>query len=135
MELYDLFDENELDTYISIEVPFPEKYKAKILTQEELGQGQEDHCWFIHGSTCTTSLFPKDTERDAWFLDQDIWRKEHTSEDDLKKHVKEEVKNAEVVIATLNGLPGSWDSFMQRMYARRKWLLSFESGKKKKLDS
>ena len=26
--------------------------------------------------------------------------------------VKEEVKNAEVVIATLNGHPGSWDSFM-----------------------
>ena len=26
--------------------------------------------------------------------------------------VKEEVKNAEVVIATLNGLPGSWDSFI-----------------------
>ena len=48
---------------------------------------------------------------------------EHTSEDDLKKQfeeVKEEVKNAEVVIATLNGLPGSWDSFMQIMYARRK---------------
>ena len=29
--------------------------------------------------------------------------------------VKEEVKNAEVVIATLNGLPQSWDSFMQGM--------------------
>ena len=26
--------------------------------------------------------------------------------------VKEEVENAEVVIATLNGLPGSWDSFI-----------------------
>ena len=26
--------------------------------------------------------------------------------------VKEEVKNVEVVIATLNGLPGSWDSFI-----------------------
>ena len=26
--------------------------------------------------------------------------------------VKEKVKNAEVVMATLNGLPGSWDSFM-----------------------
>ena len=26
--------------------------------------------------------------------------------------VEEEVENAEVVIATLNGLPGSWDSFM-----------------------
>ena len=34
--------------------------------------------------------------------------------------VKEEVKNVEVVIATLNGLPGSWDSFMQGMCARRK---------------
>ena len=38
--------------------------------------------------------------------------------------VKEEVKNAEVVIATLNDLPGTWDPFMQRMYARIKWLLS-----------
>ena len=28
------------------------------------------------------------------------------------KAIKEEVKNAEVVIATLNGLPGSWDSFI-----------------------
>ena len=40
------------------------------------------------------------------------------------EEVKEEVKNAEVVIATLNGNPGSWDSFMQRMYAKMKWLLS-----------
>ena len=32
----------------------------------------------------------------------------------------EEVENAELVIATLNGLPVSWDSSMQRMYARRK---------------
>ena len=34
--------------------------------------------------------------------------------------VKEEVNNAEVVIATFNGLPGSWDSFIQGMCARRK---------------
>ena len=33
--------------------------------------------------------------------------------------IKEEVKNAEVVI-TLNGLPGSWDSFIQGVSARRK---------------
>ena len=32
----------------------------------------------------------------------------------------EEVENAEVVIATLNGLPGSWDSFIQGMCTRRK---------------
>ena len=34
--------------------------------------------------------------------------------------VKEEVKNVEVVIATLNGLPRSWDSFIPGMCARRK---------------
>ena len=32
----------------------------------------------------------------------------------------EEVENAEVVISTLNGLPGSWDSFIRGMFARRK---------------
>ena len=32
----------------------------------------------------------------------------------------EEAENAEVVIATLNDLSGSWDSFMQGMCARRK---------------
>ena len=49
--------------------------------------------------------------------------KEHTSEDDPKKQideVKEEVKNAEVVMATLNGLPGSRNSFIQGMCSRRK---------------
>ena len=71
---------------------------------------------------------------------------EHTLEDDLKKPVgdcedpecrdhafirvsqikeqleavKEEVKNAEAVMATLNGLLGSWDSFIQGMCAERK---------------
>ena len=34
--------------------------------------------------------------------------------------VEEEVENAEVVITNLNGLPGSWDSFIQGMCAKRK---------------
>ena len=103
---------------------------------------------------------PKDTQRDVWFLDQAIWREEHKSEDDFEKTVEEyedqnaktmqsyftrvsqfkeqleaveeEVENAEV---TLNGLPRSWDSFIRGMCAKRKWLLSANSGKKKKLDS
>ena len=36
------------------------------------------------------------------------------------EEVEEEVENAEVVITTLNGLPGSWDSFIRGMCARRK---------------
>ena len=88
MEVYDLYEENELDTYMSREVPVPYEDEAQSLTQEELGQGQEDHCCFSHGSACTTSVSPKDTE-DVWFLDQAIWRKKHTSEDDPKKQIVE----------------------------------------------
>ena len=44
MEVYDLSEENELDTYMSREVPVPEGDETRSLTQEELGQGQEDHC-------------------------------------------------------------------------------------------
>ena len=47
MEVYDLSEENELDTYMSREVPVPEGDEAKILTPEELGQGQKDPCWLI----------------------------------------------------------------------------------------
>ena len=34
--------------------------------------------------------------------------------------VDEEVENAEIVMTTLNGLPRSWDSFIQGIYARKK---------------
>ena len=44
MEVYDLFEENELDTYMSIEVPVLEGDESQRITQEELDQGQEDHC-------------------------------------------------------------------------------------------
>ena len=44
MEVYDLSEENELDTHMSEEVPVPEGDEAKSLTPEELSQGQEDHC-------------------------------------------------------------------------------------------
>ena len=101
-----------------------------------------------------------------WFLDQYIWREEHKSKDDFEKpieewkdpecrdhtvilykclsnqrttwRVDEEVENAEIVITTLNGVPRSWDSFIQGMCAIRKWLPSTNSGKsehKKKIDS
>ena len=44
MEVYDLSEENELDTYISREFLVLEGDEAKSLTQEESGQGQEDNC-------------------------------------------------------------------------------------------
>ena len=89
MKVYDLSEENELDTYMSREFLVPEGDEAKSLTQEELGQGQEDHCWFNHGSPYTKSFFPKYIERDVWFLDQAIWREEHKSKNDFEKTVEE----------------------------------------------
>ena len=53
---------HELDTYMSREVPVLEGDEPQSLTQEELDQGQEDHCSFNHGSTCTTGVSHKDTE-------------------------------------------------------------------------
>ena len=43
MEIFDLSKENKLDTYMSREVPVPKGDEARSLTQEEIGQGQEDH--------------------------------------------------------------------------------------------
>ena len=43
MEIFDLSEENELDTYMSREVSVPEGDEVRSLTQEEVGQGQEDH--------------------------------------------------------------------------------------------
>ena len=34
--------------------------------------------------------------------------------------VEEEVENAKILMTTLNGLPSSWDSFIQGTYARNK---------------
>ena len=34
--------------------------------------------------------------------------------------VDEDVENVEIVMTTLNGLPRAWDSFIQRIYARKK---------------
>ena len=44
MEVFDLYEENELDTNMSREVPVLEGDKPQILTQEELDPGPEDHC-------------------------------------------------------------------------------------------
>ena len=43
MEVFDLTEENELDTYMSREVLVAKGAEVQNVTQEELGQGQEDH--------------------------------------------------------------------------------------------
>ena len=142
---------NELDTYIRREVPVLERDEAKILTPEELSQGQEDHCWFNHESPCTTSVFPKYTKINVWFLDQAIWREEHKSKCDFEKtiekcespkcRIKENIWSGK----TRSEECRSGDSHLEWpprimgfIHARNVWLLSVDSRKrthkKKKLE-
>ena len=44
MEVFDFSEENELDTYMCREVLVLEGDEPQSLTQEELDQGQKDHC-------------------------------------------------------------------------------------------
>ena len=44
MEVFYLSEENELDTYMSREVPVIEGDEPQRHTQEELDRGQENHC-------------------------------------------------------------------------------------------
>ena len=44
MEEFYLSEGNELDTYMSREIPVLEGDEPQRLIPEELGQGQEDHC-------------------------------------------------------------------------------------------
>ena len=120
---------------MSREVPVPEGDEAKSLTLEELGQGQK-----IIVDSITDHIVPQvsSLKKPKMFDSLTKLFEEHTLEDDLKKPVeecedlecrdhavirvsqikeqleavKEEVMNAKVVMATLNGLPGSWNSFM-----------------------
>ena len=55
---------------MSREVPVPEGDEAQSLTPKEVGQ--EDHCWFSHGSTYTTSVFPKDTKGSVLCYDKAV---------------------------------------------------------------
>ena len=73
---------NELDTYISREVPVPKGDEAKSLHKKIVNDSINDHL-IPQGSSLNT---PKEM---FWFLDQDIWREEHKSKDDFKKPVEE----------------------------------------------
>ena len=92
------------------------------------------------GSPYTKSVFPKDTERDVWFLDQAIWREEHKSEDGFEKTVEEcedpECRDHAIILYKgLSNQRTTCSSWRRSGKLRRNLLLSADSGKKKKLDS
>ena len=130
-------EENELGSYISEEVPVPEGYEAKALHKTKLVMSKriiadliKNHLMPQMSSIKTpkemfdslTKLFEgKNINRNITLRRQLKNVNIQNLESKIKfEAVKEEVKNAKVVIATLNGLPGSWYSFMQGIFARGK---------------
>ena len=126
---------------MSREVPVPEGDEAQSITPEELGQGQEgmitdsimDHLVPQVSSLNTpkemfdslTKLFEGKNINQNMNLRKQLKNVKMQNAETIQSYfarvsqikeqlvaVEEEVENAEVVIATLNGLPGSWDSFM-----------------------
>ena len=133
-----VLEKNELDTYISGEVPVLDGDDAKSLHKKNLVKAKK-----IIVDSITYHLIPQlsslKTPKDMFdsltklFEGKNINHK-MTLRNQLKNvkiqnaetiqsyfimvsQIKEQI---EVVIATLNGLPISWDSFMRGMCARRK---------------
>ena len=141
MEVYDLYEENELDTYISREVPVPEGDEAKALLKKIIADSIEDHLIpqvsslktpkemfdsltkIFEGKNINRKITLRKQLKNVKIQNAETIQSYFTRVSQIKEQlvkVEEEVENAEVVIATLNGLPGSWHSFMQGMCARSK---------------
>ena len=132
---------NELDTYISGEVPIPEGDEAKALHKRKLVMAKS-----IIADSIKDDLIPQvsslKTPKEMFdaltklFEGKNInWNM--TMRKQLKNvkiqnaetiqsyftrvsQIKEEVENAEIMMTTLNGLPREWDSFIQGICAKKK---------------
>ena len=148
MELYYLSEENELDTYISKEVPVPEGDEVKALLKKKLVKAKKiiadsiiDHLSaqvsslktlkdifdsltkIFEGKNINQNMKLRKQLKNVKIQNVETIQSYFTRVSPIKEQleaVKEEVENAEVVISTLNGLSGSWDSFIRGMCARMK---------------
>ena len=148
MELFNLFEENELDTYISREVPVREGDEAKDLHKKNLVKAKKiiadsimDHLIpqvsslktskemfdsltkLFEGKNINWKMTLRNQLKNVKIQNAETIQSYFTRVSQIKeklKAVEEEVETAEVLITTLNGLLGSWESFIQGIYARRK---------------
>ena len=130
-----------MDTYISREVPVPEGDEAKALLKKNLVKAKKiivdtikDHLIPYVSSLNTpkymfyslTKLFEekninqkltlRNQLKNVKIQNAETMQPYFTRVSQIKEQIEavdKEVENAEIVMTTLNGLPGSWDSFMQ----------------------
>ena len=135
-----------MDTYISGKVPVPEEDKAKSLHKKNLVKriivdSIKDHVIPQVSSLKTpkdifdslTKIFEGKNINQKMTLRNQLKNVKIQNVETIQSYFKrvsqikeqlevvdEEVENTKIVITTLNGLPGSWDSFIRGMCARIK---------------
>ena len=153
-----------MDSYISEEVPFPEGDEAKALHKNKLVMAKRVIANSIkdflipHVSSlktpeamfdALTKLFEGNNINRKMTLRNQLKNVKIQNEDTIQSYftrvsqikerleaVDEEVENQDILMTTLNGLPRSWDSFIQGICARKKLFKFIRLGKnalKKKL--
>ena len=141
-----------MDTYISGEVPVPEGDEVKSLQKKNLVNSKriiadsikEHRIPHVSSLKAPKEMFDsltkifegkninrKMTLRNQWknvkIQDAETIQSYFTRVSQIKEQLEavgEDIENGEVVMTTLNGLPRSWDSFIQGICARRK-LITF----------
>ena len=143
-----------MDSYISEEVPVPEGDEAKALHKNKLIMAKriifyslKDHLIqkvsslktpkamldaltkLFEGNNINRKMTLRNQLKNVKIENVETIQSYFTRVSQIKEQleaVDEEVENAEIVMTTLNGLPRSWDSFIQGICARRK-LITFSS--------
>jgi len=147
-----ILEENELDSYIKEDIPIPEDEEAKVLHKKNLVKAKriivdsiKDHLIphvsslktpkemfdsltkLFEGKNINRKMTLRNQFKGVKMLNGETIQSYFSKVSQIKEQleaVDEVVDNGEVVMTTLNGLPRSWDSFIQGICARKK-LISF----------
>ena len=145
-----VLDENELDTYISGEVPVPKGYEAKALHKKNLveriiSDSIKDHLVpqvsslktpkemfdsltkLFEGKNINQKMTLRNQLKNVKIQNAETIQSYFTRVSQIKEQLEsmeEEVETGKIVMTTLNYLPRLWDSFIQGICARIK-LITF----------
>ena len=147
-----VLQENELDSYINEEFQVPEGDEAKALHKKNLVKAKrsiadsiKDHLMpqvsslntpkdmfdsltkLFEGKNINQKMTLRNQLKNVKIQNVETIQSYFTRVSRIKEQleaVDEEVENAEIVMTTLNGIPRSWDSFIQGICARKKLVLS-----------
>ena len=143
-----VLEENELDSYIHGEVPVREGDEAKELHKKKLAMAKriiddsiKDHLIpqvsslktlkamfdsltkLFEGKNINYKMNLRNQLKNVKIQNEETIQSYFTGVSQIKEQlesVDEEVENVEIVMTKLNGLPRSWDSFIQGLCARKK---------------